>query len=250
MLKKIIKKSVNFLGYSIIPKEFYDFYSAQNLDKIHRSLFKLKTKKLVIFDVGANRGQSIIRFRKIFSQAYMHCFEPIPENYRHIQKNYKNNKTIINNCAIGEKNGIKKFFINESSGTSSFFPINKNSNWAKKKKSNRTVRNENVRVITLDSYVKKNKIKKIDILKIDVQGFEDKVLNGSKNLLKKNLIKTLEIEINFSDHYSKKLSFYDIEKYLTKNGYELCAIRNTGWHFLDNSTTFFLDCVYKLKNFR
>jgi FkbM family methyltransferase len=250
MFKKIIKNSLNFLGYEIIPKEFKDFYTEQNLDKIFRSLFRVRVKKLVIFDVGANRGQSIKRFRKIFSKAYMHCFEPIPRNYRYILKNYKNNMTFINNYALGEKNGIKKFFINENSGTSSFFSINKKSNWAKKNKLNRTIKSENVKMTTLDNYVKKNKIKKIDILKIDVQGFEDKVLNGAKNLLRKNLIKTLEIELNFSDHYSNKLSFYDIEKYLTKNGYELCAIKNTGWHFLDNSTTWFLDCIYKLKNFK
>jgi hypothetical protein len=54
----------------------------------------------------------------------------------------------------------------------------------------------------------------IDILKIDTQGYEDKVIAGSKNLIKKNKIKIIQLEIIFSEIYQNTLNIYDIEKFL------------------------------------
>ena len=54
-----------------------------------------------------------------------------------------------------------------------------------------------IKVMTLDNYCIVNKINKIDILKIDTQGYESKVLDGAKQSLKKNMISALEIEIIF-----------------------------------------------------
>jgi len=252
MITRIIKKIFNIFGYEIISSKYKDFYSAQDLDKIYKKLFN--DANLVIFDVGANIGQSIDRFRKIFPQSIIHCFEPIKENYLYIKKNYSQQKIFTNNLAMGDQIGKKKFFINVKSGTSSFYPINKKSKWAKIRSNEKSVTideftksEEEVEVMTVDKYCENNNIKKIDILKIDVQGYENKVLEGAINTIKNGLINTMEIEMNFSDHYEKKLSFYDIEKLLVPNGYELCAIKNTGWYFLDDSTTWFLDCVYKNK---
>jgi len=52
-----------------------------------------------------------------------------------------------------------------------------------------------VPTITLDSFVKKNKIQSIDLLKIDIDGSEYLMLKGARKTLKKNKIKTILIEI-------------------------------------------------------
>ena len=64
---------------------------------------------------------------------------------------------------------------------------------------------QKVNVITLDHYCE-NKIDNIDLLKIDTQGYEDKVLQGSLNNLRNNNIKVIT-EITFSDIYEKYFSF-------------------------------------------
>ena len=62
-----------------------------------------------------------------------------------------------------------------------------------------------VPTITLDSFVKKEKIKFISVLKVDVDGSEKQVLYGAKKNLKKNKIKIILIEINDKkNHYIKK----------------------------------------------
>jgi hypothetical protein len=65
--------------------------------------------------------------------------------------------------------------------------------------------NYKVPTITLDSFVKKEKIKFISVLKVDVDGSEKQVLYGAKKNLKKNKIKIILIEINDKkNHYTKK----------------------------------------------
>ena len=62
-----------------------------------------------------------------------------------------------------------------------------------------------VSTITLDNFLKKNKIKSIEILKIDIEGSEYDLLKGAKTALKKNKIKIILIEIiDKKNLYEKK----------------------------------------------
>ena len=84
------------------------------------------------------------------------------------------------------------------------------------------------KIDTLDEYCKNNKIDKIDLLKIDTQGFEPEVLKGSHNMLSEQKIKILEVELILGFAYKKNLDFFDIEKYLSPYGYKLISISNSG----------------------
>ena len=66
---------------------------------------------------------------------------------------------------------------------------------------------EKVSTISLNDYCIKNKIKKIDILKIDTQAFEDRVIMGSLDLIKNNFINFLEIEIIKKEAYENNFHF-------------------------------------------
>ena len=92
---------------------------------------------------------------------------------------------------------------------------------------------------------KKYEIGNIDFLKIDTQGYEEFVLEGSQNLLKENKIKIIKLEMIFSDLYSKKHSFFDIEKHL-QNNYKLISINNFG-NTIDDAN-FNCDVIYVSKN--
>ena len=88
---------------------------------------------------------------------------------------------------------------------------------SKKKKYLESINNPiKVRQITLSDYIKNKKVRTIDLLKIDTQGYELNVLKGIKkqDLFK---IKIIVLEVNFWDYYSKMTSFYEIEKILGKN---------------------------------
>ena len=73
MIKKIIKKKFSILGYTI--SRIDNKYKKLSFNDIHQA--KINTDNPIIFDVGANKGQSIRRFKNIFPKSTIHSFEPI-----------------------------------------------------------------------------------------------------------------------------------------------------------------------------
>ena len=98
---------------------------------------------------------------------------------------------------------------------------------------------QNVNVTTLDNFCKKKKIKKIDLIKIDCEGYENKVLNGAKIIIKKK--KYLIIEIQKNDMY-EDYSKDKIEIFLKKNNFILLKKFNF-------PLMFFQDRIYKNTKF-
>lgn len=229
MIKEILHKIISFFGLKIMRlKKIYSLDRDINL--------LIDDEEPLVFDVGANRGESISRFKKMFPKSNIHCFEPSREQTEKLAIKYKSNSSIVlNNVAAGAKSGNFEFYIAANSGHSSFKKLISNTTWLKKRSERRGIKNENyitekviTKMVTLDDYCSKNNINKIDILKIDTQGTEDKVLDGASNLLKQNKIKLILVEIIFSDVYEDTLSIYDIEKYLIPNKYKLFGVGNAG----------------------
>ena len=175
---------------------------------------------------------------------------------------FKNNKNIfLNNFALGDKTEEKEFNITAQTWNSSFNKINSGKDWlkARSKELNTTepgpivkdfnvTSTQKVNVIRLDDYYKDNNIDKIDLLKIDTQGYEDKVLEGSLNTIKENKIKAIMTEIIFDDIYDKYFSFSDIEKFIVPNNFRMVGIRFQGDN-LFSGTGFGCDVFYFNKNY-
>tara|TARA_B100001248_G_scaffold171963_1_gene130285 strand:- start:497 stop:1291 length:795 start_codon:yes stop_codon:yes gene_type:complete len=259
LIKKLFLNILDYFNYILINKNSYhSFKTAHNKNFKHfEHLYKklITIENPIIFDVGGNLGQSIKLFKKYYPTSKIYSFEPIYDCFNKMKSEFSNNDDInIYNFAVGNKVEKKSFNVYEDSAQSSFFEKNKNSYWFKKH--NQThIRDRNqfkldekkidVEVITLDNFCKKYEIGNIDFLKIDTQGYEEFVLEGSQNLLKENKIKIIKLEMIFSDLYSKKHSFFDIEKHL-QNNYKLISINNFG-NTIDDAN-FNCDVIYVSKN--
>jgi FkbM family methyltransferase len=232
-----IKKIFSLAGLSIGFKK-----KNLNFDEIYKNYIR----NPIIFDVGANEGQSIKRFNLIFNNCIIHSFEPIKKCFDRIVEDYPSKQFIKNNYALSEKSVNKRFFINKYSATSSFDRINKNYYQPNNEK-NKTVKILKVKTVTLDSYINLNKIKKIDILKIDTQGHELNVLKGAKNALQKSMINFIEAEIIICDYYENKINLFEFDRIMYENNFILFNFQE---FVCDNSSQIkWFDILYVNKNF-
>jgi hypothetical protein len=126
LFKKTIINLLSRFGY-IITKTNKNFVNIDNLFKI------IIDYNPIIFDVGANKGQSIKIFKNIYPNSFIHSFEPIEEEVKILKNLYESNESIIlNNVAVGDKKEKKKFNYNIISGHSSFNSVIQNTTWIKK----------------------------------------------------------------------------------------------------------------------
>jgi FkbM family methyltransferase len=166
-----------------------------------------------VFDIGAHIGSfSLYAAKKAGSSGGVYSFEPCKESFDLLSKNKKINNLEnlkIFNLAVSNKGGIKKFFISNSGNqaANSLFEINN----AKEVK---------VSVISFENFLKQNKIKTIDFLKMDCEGGEyDILFNSSKKTMQK--IKKISLEYHPIDNKKNKftiINFLRKHNFLIKEG--------------------------------
>ena len=212
MIKKIIQSFLNIFDYQIIKirkKKYRDF------DQILKKI--LKKNNNIIFDIGANTGQSLYRYKKLFDKSNFYSFEPSVEAFKALKSKYGNSNDVkLFNTALGSEKKKKLFYEYKNNELSSFIKIDK--------KFKETKKNIYVKIDTIDSVFKKNNLKKINLLKMDTQGYEEPILRGAKNLIAEQKIDLIELEIILGDYYEKSSSFKKIEDTLSSGSYRLLAL--------------------------
>ena len=156
---------------------FFGAYEQQELFLL-RDLANEKPESFFL-DIGGNVGQHAIFMSKYCS--VVHSFEPydLVRNifFEKIQIN-KIKNIVIHDLGLGNENAELDFFapLGINIGSGSFLPdheIQNNKSYGK------------LKVVNGDEFIKKLKLPRIDLIKIDVEGFEKNVLLGLKNTLKK-----------------------------------------------------------------
>lgn len=170
------------------------------------SLIKIR-KPGILIDVGAHIGNSLKQFANNGWRVF--AFEPDKENFKALKNNYINNEKVV--CfrnAISDSDGYIKFFIsNKYWGINSIKPFDKtHSSWIK------------VKSIKLKTFINEHKLKKIDFLKIDIEGADYLALKG----MDFSRCKPIMVMCEFMDSRSKPFFNYDhhdMVKYMDKYGY-------------------------------
>ncbi|PKD21141.1 hypothetical protein APR41_12050 [Salegentibacter salinarum] len=233
---KIVRKLSRRLGYDLIPL---------TIDKIGRDPY-LDMKKFIIndhpvfFDVGANYGQTIDEITDVFKNHEIHSFEPGPDVFEYL-KNKKSHKKNINiwNYGIGSAKSHLLLNQNTNRNMSSFLEIG-NDGWG-------AIEGQtSVPVTTIDDFCKEQEIERIDVLKIDTQGFELEVFKGSKQSMQENRIGLLYFEVTFIDMYQNLPSFGELFDFAVENGFELITIYPIKYK---NNRAGWTDVLFRHKNY-
>lgn len=201
MIKKAIVALIHALGY--------DVYKIPKIDFAGLDLMGINT----ILDIGANRGQFAKRAFAVFPKAEIFCFEPTKTAFEELHgwaKSSGQGRVFAFNIALGNKREKKEMFLHSDHDDSSSmlqttkgyernFPFVKNQQAVKV--------NQYPLDLAVEELVKKSFEKEI-LVKMDVQGYEDLVIEGAKNTLSK--AKACIIEIVNDELYKGQPDFSKI----------------------------------------
>jgi FkbM family methyltransferase len=206
-MKRIIRKIINKAGIDVSkyrvkvePLGFLRHYDIQT-----------------VIDVGANIGQFAAEVRHALPKAHIYSFEPMKDCFAKLNDSRKKDSNFTSyNFALGDSAGSSVIHKNNYAPSSSLlentavleeaFPFVKNS------------QDETILIKTLDSVLDISKLKKNILLKLDVQGYEEKVMRGGPKVLAESSF--VLVEASFYELYEGQPLFADIFKYLSERGFD------------------------------
>jgi FkbM family methyltransferase len=216
-----MNKRIRLISYLIGLNEAIQFYP-----KLRRFYEQALPETPRIFDVGANKGQSIDFFLSIRPNAQITSFEPNPNLFQLLTHKYAGQANIsLVNKGVSFAKQFLTFYINKLDLTSSFEALNPNSKYLAKKAQVMGVKPTEIisealeiETICLRDYIQEEKITHIDVLKIDTEGHELKCLKGLFPI-ESCQIDRIQLENHQDDMYQNLDSFESIQDLLQANGY-------------------------------
>ena len=199
----------------------------EDISPMFKWMKNLKLKKNpTILDVGANIGIFSLSYACIFTEAEIHSFEPVSFIYKDLCQNLQINSKLSKNIHahnFGFSNSEEKkqlsiptpeqherYFDNLDNRLFSIYGQGKEKFEAQ--------------FMPIDLWIDKFKIKSVDFIKIDVEGYEYSVLEGSKNTLK--FFKPIVMfELNNLTLALSKRSVVDYLKFAGDHGYKVYGLQ-------------------------
>ena len=176
--------------------------------------------ELIIFDVGAYIGDIAVTYKKMFPQSTIHCFEPFPDSFQKLNNLCRDESIKAHQIAFSNKKGKTTFHTNVDLSCNSLLPPTEGEF---KCYSAKSIKDGEIQVDTdtIDNFCVDAGISGIDILKLDVEGAEVKVLEGASKMLSHQVIKLIYSEVMFIPHYTGGCLFHELAAFLDKYGYTL-----------------------------
>lgn len=184
-------------------------------DKTRDSLYSMVKPGDVILDVGTNVGETLLNFARLTGpKGRVYGFEPDQRNFANVQKNIElndfDNVRVFNLGVSDEKSTLKLFRVD---------PHNRGMNRILSEAEAEEFNDfTTIEVDTLDATLAANGINKVDLVKIDIEGYEMHALRGGATLLKTQKPK-LFIEVGYTRLIKNGTSPNEMVAFLHEFGY-------------------------------
>lgn len=225
------------LGYEMLVDlrartEFLAYYTGEYDTRNIRSVLRLVEPHWIILDVGANIGfWSVPMARAVRESGRLHCFEPVPSNFRLLTANVERNRVAarvhVHQLGLSDQSGTVQISLREDfaggaeTGNAAIVIDADDSRF----------QCVQVEVCPLDDLFDSLALNRIDFMKVDIEGHEHKFLAGAAQTIAR-FRPILLIEIN--DHYYERQGLDPtalFQDWLLRNSY-VAAFRGTDrWRF-------------------
>ena len=216
-----------WIAYTLAENRNYDANTngeKKLLEKISNHSKTISNEDLILFDIGANKGDwSLMASHILKAKCKIFAFEIIPHTFAILQKQTASNVEIhAFSVGMGSTVGEIEIFVDHNNNeVSSAYPslfFNENSSKVK------------CPITTGDVFTIENKVTNIDFLKIDVEGMEKEVLLGFKHFLSAEKVGIIQLEYGFVNVQSGFL-LKEIYQLLEGYGYVVGKLYPTGVEF-------------------
>jgi len=226
MLKNAAKSLLRRLGYRISrldtpPAQRHAYRDLQYLLR--------RVERPVVFDVGAYRGEVASDFRRLFPDAKILAFEPNHEAFVFLQKKMSQDPNCENFCCgLADVSGKANLHVNSDAATSSLMQLENSQKsieqWSWPGLA--PARTVEIELRTIDEILAERALHRIDLLKMDVQGAEPRVLAGAKNAIRDGLVSVIYTEIIVRNTYSGQATVGQILETFAGYDFELFNVYN------------------------
>jgi FkbM family methyltransferase len=168
----------------------------------------------LLFDVGANTGQTAAAMNGYFPGADIHSFEPVEETFRSLGANVRRLRNVhAHNLALGRQSGFLDIELQPNSEMNSlqFTP----------KAGGSASRVERVEIATLDGFCAERGIEAMDVLKTDAQGCDVDVLAGGNRMISGKRVPFVYAEVSFQPGDRDNTQFAALDEHLQFRGFRL-----------------------------
>lgn len=234
--KRALRQSIGKLGYRLRSRSgSWGIDPFDDIDKM-ASCGSFK----VVFDVGANKGQTSEKYLREFPFARIYSFEPGQEAFGFLSRvaaRDPSKRIVATQAAMAAQPGKLRLrcFADTAKNTTNFLLTDKFH-----KADAQTVECD---AFSVDDFCERNKIARIDLLKIDVEGAEMAVLTGASNLLGSGGIGMVYFEHQSiaptADDNSHSLTYLaTCHEFLRSHGYRFVTMYTDGVHENEPSGTY------------
>ena len=184
----------------------------------------LRGHDLVVYDIGADIGLFSHAVGSLSNVAAIHAFEPRRAAYAELLEIGKRSPVPVtcHNVALGEVNEQGNMFVPlVSTGSSSLLAPNRVFDRAV---GVGPINQQSVTVARLDDYVTQHQLPAPDVVKLDVQGFEDRVVRGGARTVASAAF--VIAEVHFEPSYEQSALFDDVYALMRSQGFRLVGMNN------------------------
>lgn len=173
-----------------------------------------------IIDIGSNEGQFIHKIQSVLPGRKIFAFEPLSSSYTKLVQSTKGLNIKVFNLGLGDDTITAEINISQNQVSSSLLPMESLHN--DQFPDSKYVKKETIQIKRLDDVLVSETLEYNVLVKIDVQGYEEKVLHGGKSTL--NNAAAVIIESSYLPFYSGQWLFGEQFQFLTSLGFQYMGI--------------------------
>jgi 2-O-methyltransferase len=183
-------------------------------------------KDPVILEGGAYDGKNSVMLAKLWRNATVHSFEPVPELYARVKAKTASRSNIhVYQLALSDKSGTATFHESESADhpdvpslSGSLLPPKEHLRRAPRVVFQKTI---TVATTTIDAWAAENGVDRVDLLYLDIQGAELRAMKGAPRIMK--TVKVIMTEVEFVEAYAGVARYQETTQWLAAQGFRMVA---------------------------